>query len=99
MLHTGAVESHTLSILKKLMRVEKLNSFYLVGGTCLALRYGHRQSVDIDLFSVTDFTNDDLLQILQAEKIPFEYKSSKNPIVQFGYIDNVKIDFVGNKNV
>jgi hypothetical protein len=28
--------------------------FYLAGGTALALRVGHRQSVDLDFFSETD---------------------------------------------
>lgn len=31
--------------------------FYLVGGTALALQYGHRQSIDFDLFSDTAFDN------------------------------------------
>ncbi|MEO5942974.1 MAG: nucleotidyl transferase AbiEii/AbiGii toxin family protein [Ferruginibacter sp.] len=76
------------------MSIEKLHSFYLVGGTCLALKYGHRKSIGLDLFSLVDFTNDDLLQILEEEKIPFEYRNSNNPIGLFGYINNVKIDFV-----
>ena len=76
------------------MTVEKLKSFYLVGGTCLSLRYGHRKSIDLDLFSLSDFTNDDLLKILEEEKILFEYRNANNPIGLFGYIDEVKIDFV-----
>ena len=27
------------------------NHFFLVGGTALALRFGHRQSIDLDFFS------------------------------------------------
>jgi hypothetical protein len=33
------------------MQDELLNDFILVGGTSLALRYGHRDSEDIDLFT------------------------------------------------
>jgi len=50
MLHTEAVEPGALSLLKELMTVPALRAFSLVGGTALALRYGHRNSVDLDLF-------------------------------------------------
>lgn len=33
------------------------NDFYLVGGTALALQWGHRQSIDFDLFSGESFDN------------------------------------------
>ncbi len=46
MLHTEAVEPGTLSLLKELMAVPVLGAFSLVGGTALALRYGHRNSVE-----------------------------------------------------
>ncbi len=37
-----------------------LDGFYLAGGTGLALQYGHRRSVDLDLFSPRDFDPADL---------------------------------------
>ncbi|MBP6967631.1 MAG: nucleotidyl transferase AbiEii/AbiGii toxin family protein [Prolixibacteraceae bacterium] len=43
-----AVEPRTLSLL--LMKVPALKPFSLVGGTALSLRYGHRGSMDLDLF-------------------------------------------------
>lgn len=94
MLHTSTVEPGTFSILKRLMSIEKLNSFYLVGGTCLSLRYGHRKSIDLDLFTTIEFTSESLLEILSKEKIPFEYRNTNNPVGLFGYIGEVKIDFV-----
>jgi len=36
--------------LKRLMEIPFLKPFSLVGGTALALKYGHRSSVDLDLF-------------------------------------------------
>ena len=33
------------------------SSFYLVGGTALALQFGHRRSLDFDLFSSRQFEN------------------------------------------
>ena len=42
MLHYETVEPGTLAILKRLMGLDALKDFSLVGGTALALRYGHR---------------------------------------------------------
>lgn len=76
------------------MRLPFLESFYLVGGTSLALRYGHRTSIDLDLFSVTEFKNQEILQGLEDAGIPFEYKNSNYKIGLFGFTNNIKIDFV-----
>ncbi|MBL0050863.1 MAG: nucleotidyl transferase AbiEii/AbiGii toxin family protein [Bacteroidetes bacterium] len=65
MLHTSTVEQHTLDILKELMNIPELNHFFLVGGTCLSLRFGHRKSVDLDLFATNDFDNNGLSKILE----------------------------------
>lgn len=51
MLHKQTVSHSLLTILQNLMQDEMLNDFILVGGTSLALRYGHRDSEDIDLFT------------------------------------------------
>lgn len=94
MLQKQTVEPNTFLILKNLMQIPALKSFYLVGGTCLALRYGHRTSVDLDFFSITDFTNDELNTNLLNAGIPFTYNNLQNKIGLFGYIDNIKVDFV-----
>lgn len=41
-------------------------SFYLVGGTALALQYGHRRSIDFDLFTDTDFDTGTIIQTVRA---------------------------------
>lgn len=51
MLQKQTVEPSTFAILEKLMSIQELEEYALVGGTALALYYGHRISVDIDLFS------------------------------------------------
>jgi predicted nucleotidyltransferase component of viral defense system len=76
------------------MQISALNSFYLVGGTCLSLRYGHRTSVDLDFFSIADFENKKLNDILTKADLQFSYNNIQNPIGLFGFIGNVKIDFV-----
>ncbi len=94
MLQRSTVEPRTFSILEHLMKAKGLESFYLVGGTCLSLLYGHRKSVDLDLFSTDNFNNEELAASLSAAKTNFSYRNIKNPIGLFGYIDDVKIDFV-----
>ena len=58
MLHLKTVEPNTFSVLKQLMTIPELQEFHLVGGTALSLMYGHRMSIDLDLFSTSNFNND-----------------------------------------
>jgi len=95
MLHTKTVEPGTISLLKELMVVPSLHSFSLVGGTTLALRYGHRSSVDLDLFFHENF---DKLQIVKnledVFKHRFVYKQEHTPFGIFCFIDDIKVDIV-----
>ena len=52
MLHYSAVDAPTLELLKLLMKEPAFSGLRLVGGTALALRIGHRRSIDIDLFGI-----------------------------------------------
>ena len=60
MLHEETVKPGTLDLINRLMQDQQLNEFYLVGGTALALRIGHRESIDIDLFRVSNFDSSKL---------------------------------------
>lgn len=44
-----------MELLKSLMEAPVLRSFALVGGTNLSLRFGHRRSIDLDLFTNVPF--------------------------------------------
>lgn len=46
MLSYQTVNEHTLELLKHLSAVPEFAAMRLVGGTSLALQYGHRTSVD-----------------------------------------------------
>ncbi|MFO7555237.1 MAG: nucleotidyl transferase AbiEii/AbiGii toxin family protein [Desulfobacterales bacterium] len=48
-----------------------LNSFYLAGGTGLALQLGHRKSDDFDFFSDRMFNTDSILASVAADKVLF----------------------------
>ena len=69
-----------------------LNDFTLVGGTALALHFGHRISDDIDLFCWERFNVDVLLNELES-KIKFSIKI-KTPIGAHLFIETVKTDIV-----
>ena len=55
MLHLQTIHPDTLELLRKLSLLPELSQMRLVGGTALALQYGHRQSIDLDFFG--DMTN------------------------------------------
>lgn len=55
MLRTETVDQGTLECLKIVMQDERLNDFFLVGGTALSLKIGPRISIDLDLFSDKPF--------------------------------------------
>lgn len=46
---------NTARLLKKLQKLDFLKSFYLSGGTALALQLGHRESEDLDFFCKNKF--------------------------------------------
>ncbi len=95
MLHIKTVEPDTLALLNRLMKMPELNKFYLVGGTALSLQYGHRISVDIDLFCAEKFDNEIILKALEnvfGKELEYEGGFTKFGI--FCYINNVKVDIV-----
>lgn len=85
----------TFELLKKLQADMLLDSFFLVGGTALALRFGHRLSVDIDLFTINDFDaqalNDYLVESYGLKTTTIQ----KNTLM--GYIKGIKVDFIAHK--
>lgn len=59
--------------LDKLMQLDYLSEFQLVGGTSLSLIMGHRLSADIDMFTDSDHGSIDFLNILTNLKLDFPY--------------------------
>lgn len=76
------------------MQLPELLDFSLAGGTALSLYYGHRLSVDLELFSTKDFSTRDIIPPLEKAFKGFVYRNVNNPIGLFGFIDDVKVDFV-----
>ena len=95
MLHTETVEPRTFSLLKKLMALSALDTFSLVGGTALSLRFGHRSSDDLDLFVHEKFNHPQLINALEITfKHRFVYKQQHTQFGIFCFIDDIKVDIV-----
>ncbi|MBS1760842.1 MAG: nucleotidyl transferase AbiEii/AbiGii toxin family protein [Bacteroidetes bacterium] len=67
MLHTETDEPGTFSLLKNILSIPELKDFSLVEGTALSLLYGHRKSIDLDLFSEYKFENDIIIDSLKEK--------------------------------
>ena len=92
MLSYKTVESHTLELLKSLMAEPLFASLRLVGGTSLALQYGHRSSVDLDFFGEITADDEDIRGVLRKFGSLLVLKESKN--IKVYQLDGIKIDIV-----
>ena len=92
MLQTRTVEPRTLELLKQLMLMPELDSFFLVGGTALALQLGHRKSIDLDFFTPEPFNNSILLDVLITDfDMSIELEELNMLITN---IEGIKVDFI-----
>ena len=86
------------STLERLMGMEEFAPFRLVGGTSLSLRYGHRMSDDIDLFTDAEYGSLDFHQLQDILRKEFPYcQGDCGDIVGFGasyIVGNSKDDCV-----
>lgn len=91
------IHKHTVSqllwyALDKLMRLDYLSDFQLVGGTSLSLLIGHKRSDDLDLFTDSEYGRIDFLNILKRLKLDF-------PCVEYNQWVNESMGnscFIGN---
>lgn len=66
--------------------------FYLAGGTALALQYGHRRSIDFDLFSPSLFDNEKIRRrILSQHQINTTHIASAGELTLI--VDGIKTTF------
>ncbi len=85
-LHYETVTPLLRQTLKTLMSEELFSPFILVGGTNLSLRYGHRKSDDIDLFTDAAYGSLDFNLFEQFLRNTFNFYDCGDPtsIVGFG---------------
>jgi len=94
MLHKETVKPETLGLLIDLMNIKELEKFRLVGGTALSLLLGHRESIDLDLFTDEPFDSELIIYTLQNRFPVFSFQGIKSPRLFFTYINDIKVDFV-----
>ena len=83
-----ALVEKTLKVIETISKMEFVKSYFLVGGTALALQLKHRLSEDLDFMSWKQSKNDK--QNINVEKI-------KNELAQ-NFVIN-KIDILGNNHI
>ena len=93
MLSFQTVLPDTLELLRTLMQMPELEGTRLVGGTSLALQYGHRRSVDLDLFGKTAEDADELTDALK-HRIKNLVASNYSKNIKTYFLNNVKVDIV-----
>jgi predicted nucleotidyltransferase component of viral defense system len=101
-LHYETVTPLLRIILNKIMQEPIFEPFFLVGGTSLSLRLGHRESVDIDLFTNVPYGSLDFSVYENFFQANYNYYDcgDKTDVLAFGrsyYIgesadDNIKVD-------
>jgi predicted nucleotidyltransferase component of viral defense system len=94
MLYENTVAPATLGLLKKLMQIEALKPFALVGGTNLSLRLGHRISEDLDIFAVEAYESDAIAQPLIDMFLDEITIVEQRTHTLLAYVRGVKIDLV-----
>jgi len=93
MLHFETVSPDTLGLLRRICQDNDFNGFGLLDGTNLALRYGHRISVDLDFFSSKPFDTELLASLINRKFRDFELLFQRNQTIIFE-IEKVRVDFV-----
>ena len=84
-LYYNTVTPLLLSVLKQLMEAKEFKAFRLVGGTALSLHRGHRESVDIDLFTDATYNSIDFKAIETYLRANYNYvDTSSDNIIGFG---------------
>lgn len=93
MLSFQTVYPNTLELLKTLAQAPMLSNMRLVGGTALALQYGHRRSVDLDFFGQTTESVEELSDALKECAGSLTLLSASKTIRVYK-IRDVKVDIV-----
>lgn len=91
MLSYQTVDSHTLELLRQLSVVPEFSAMRLVGGTSLALQYGHRSSVDLDFFGTFDSELSFSSILRSYGRLAIVKETSK---IKVYLLDGIKVDFV-----
>lgn len=90
MLQFQTVSEELYRLLKFIQRQPTFSDLRLVGGTALALQYGHRESVDLDFFGSLDL--EDVGILLKPYGSVQLIRNSTN--IKIYIVNGIKVDFV-----
>ncbi len=93
MLRLESVEPSTLELLRSIQRQPEMADVRLVGGTALAMQFGHRISVDLDLFGEWD-RSVVLDEIFSRIGRVVRTGGAQDSKLQFFEVNGVKVDCV-----
>jgi predicted nucleotidyltransferase component of viral defense system len=96
MLYKKTVEPTTLELLKSLLQLPELQEFALLGGTSLSLRWGHRKSEDLDLFSNALFDERAMVECLEAHYQDVVIDVQEKQTVR-AFVNQVKVEIIAPK--
>ncbi|MFN4285579.1 MAG: nucleotidyl transferase AbiEii/AbiGii toxin family protein [Lacibacter sp.] len=92
MLHYQTVAPATLDLLKLIAAEPAFSTHRLVGGTALALQYGHRLSVDLDFFSDNPMEHEEIVASIRSfSRLEI---TSRSKFINSFFINDIKVDFV-----
>lgn len=92
MLSIQTIHPNTLELLKLLASQPELAQTRLVGGTALALQYGHRQSIDLDFFGVLPEDKEELVEM--TKRAGNVLVTNRTKMIVQTIVNQVKVDFV-----
>ena len=92
--HTEVISAEAANLLRDLATRDYMPAFYLAGGTALALRLGHRKSIDLDFFS--EQTVDENMLLAKVQILPGFSLVAKEPQTLHCHIHRVKVSFIGH---
>ena len=92
MLSIQTVYPNTLELLKSLASQPELAQTRLVGGTALALQYGHRQSIDLDFFGILPEDKEELVEM--TKRVGNVLVTNRSKMILQTVINQIKVDFV-----
>jgi predicted nucleotidyltransferase component of viral defense system len=95
-LFKNTVEDKTYQLLQQLMQIPELENFVLVGGTNLSLKFGHRISIDLDLFTNEPFNTQEVFTGIITE-LPQTIKIDERKQTIWLNIDGIKVDIILHK--
>jgi hypothetical protein len=86
------IAPETFWLIQQLQAIPELKEFYLVGGTALALQLGHRNSIDIDLFTLNEFDDAGIIELVSKQYNVNEIFRRKSTVICL--VNNIKTDFI-----